>query len=97
MILERETDVLPRKIILTMRNIFERATRRGKVGAGEEISREVAEEILSEMGGIVRCPYPILSSFAFKTCFAVFASSESGSFFITASKSAFASANRPSF
>ena len=49
-ILERDPEIVPRHILRDMRRVFERAARREKVARGEEISREIAEEILSEMG-----------------------------------------------
>lgn len=49
-LVERHSEMVPRSIIRDMGRVFERAVRRGKVQPGEEISREVAEDILSEMG-----------------------------------------------
>ena len=50
LIVERYPEIVPRYIIRDMGRIFERAVRRERVAPGEEISREVAEEILNEMG-----------------------------------------------
>jgi len=47
--LERE-QLFPRRIIRAMGQVFERAARRGKISPGEEITPEIAEEILVSMG-----------------------------------------------
>lgn len=46
-LLELHNEPYPRRIILGMRRIFERATRSGEVQPMEEISKEIAEKILS--------------------------------------------------
>lgn len=46
-LLERHNEPYPRRIILGMRRIYNRATQSGKVQPGEEISKEVTEEILN--------------------------------------------------
>jgi len=47
--LERE-QLFPRRIIRAMGQVFERAARRGKISPGEEITSEMAEEILVSIG-----------------------------------------------
>lgn len=49
-ILERETLLIPRKILLHMRRVWERASRRGGLQPGAEITREMADEILAGIG-----------------------------------------------
>ena len=49
-LLERDPQIVPRRILRNMGSVFERATRREKVLPGEDISREIAEEILNDMG-----------------------------------------------
>lgn len=46
-ILEKEVSLLPRKIILTMGRVFKRGIE--KLGEQEEFSKEIAEEVLSDM------------------------------------------------
>ena len=47
-ILEREKALLPRKIIMTMGRVFKRGS--AKLEEGEEFSKEITEEVLTEMG-----------------------------------------------
>jgi len=47
-LLERHNST-PRDILKSMGRVFERATRGGKISPGEEISRQMAEDILNEM------------------------------------------------
>lgn len=48
-ILERDSQIVPRKILREMGSVFERAVRNEKVEPGGEIPLNVAEEILSEI------------------------------------------------
>lgn len=48
-LVERNQEIVPRKLLKDMLVVFNRATKRGKVSSGEEISRDVAEEILTEI------------------------------------------------
>ena len=49
-IFERETSLIPRRILMHMRRVWERASRREGLQPGAEISREMADEILSQIG-----------------------------------------------
>lgn len=50
-IIEKNPEIVPRKILMSMGRIFKRATRRSKISSPEEeISREIAEECWTEMG-----------------------------------------------
>ena len=49
-LLERDTAIVPRHLLQNMGRVFERAIRREKISPGEEISREIAEDIFNEMG-----------------------------------------------
>lgn len=48
-ILERHNEVVPRKLILDMTRVFERAVRRGGIQPGEEIPTQMAKDILAKM------------------------------------------------
>lgn len=48
-IFERETSLLPRKVLRHMHAVFERSIHREGLQEGDEISREMAEKILGEM------------------------------------------------
>lgn len=48
-ILIRHNEVVPRKLILDMTRVFERAVRRGGVQPGEEIPTQMAKDILAKM------------------------------------------------
>ena len=48
-LLERESEIVPRHLLKHMGNIFERAARREMVRPGEDIPRDMAQEILAGM------------------------------------------------
>lgn len=49
-IFERETALIPRRILMHMRRVWERASRRAGLQPGADIPREMADEILAEIG-----------------------------------------------
>ena len=50
--LDMEQPVVPRKLLRAMGQVFERAMRREKINPGEEITPEMAKDILVEMGSM---------------------------------------------
>ena len=49
-IFARDAALFPRKILLNMRRVFERSVNQKSLQPGEEISRDMVDEILGEMG-----------------------------------------------